>query len=369
MLIWSKSYTLAMEIVTVVGTRPEIIKMASVIRRIETESGISCYLVHTDQHYDESLSSSFFRVLELPEPDEHLAVGSGTHHEQTADGIQKIGSIIERREPAVALAQGDTNAVLSTAIAVSKTSSAFGHIEAGLRSSDRKMPEEINRIVADAIADFAFAPTESAMANLQDEGIKRAYLTGNTIVDACHAYRPIAESKSDILSKIGITPGEYITATVHRPLNTDNRARMEEILSSLDAMSIPVVLPAHPRTRIAIDELAFTSEKSLHIVDPLNYLEFLKLLSNAYIVVTDSGGIQEEASILEVPCLTVRPNTERPETIKAGVNQLVEPENLITKIQRLLDDPSRYKTMTGAGNLYGDGNAGERIVEIISEHY
>lgn len=355
-----------MDIVIVVGTRPEIIKMAPVIRELSRSDEITCYLAHTDQHYDDSLSGSFFSTLELPDPDEHLAVGSGTHHAQTARGIDAVGTLIEERNPEAVLAQGDTNAVLSTAIATSKTSSAFGHIEAGLRSFDWTMPEEINRTVADTVADFAFAPTESAIENLRNEGREEsAYMTGNTIVDACLAHEPIAQQKSTILSELGVEPDSYVVATVHRPFNTDHEERLTRILSSLDDLSVPVVFPVHPRTQAAIDAVAFTPSNSLTLVDPLDHLDFLKLLTNSLSVVTDSGGVQEEASILEVPCLTVRPNTERPETVEAGVNRLVHPDKLHAELETLPSDSAELAAMTGSHDLYGDGNAGRRIVETL----
>jgi UDP-N-acetylglucosamine 2-epimerase (non-hydrolysing) len=355
-----------MEIVIIVGTRPEIIKMAPIIRALSRVDKTTFYLVHTDQHYDEALSGSFFSVLELPEPDEHFAVGSGTHHEQTSQALQRIGALLDERAPAAVLAQGDTNAVLSTAIAASKTSAAFGHVEAGLRSFDWTMPEEINRLVADAVADFAFAPTETAMTNLQDEGRgNRAYLTGNTIVDACLSHKPIAQRKSDILSKLGLTPDSYAVATIHRPFNTDQEARLQRIISSLDSASIPVIFPVHPRTQTTIDNLDIEPNNSLLFVPPLGYLDFIKLIDNSLVVVTDSGGVQEEASILEVPCLTVRPNTERPETVEVGVNKLVEPDELRTELETLVTDTDERAAMTGHQDLFGDGDAAQQIVDII----
>lgn len=314
----------------------------------------------------ELISVIFFSALDFPAPDEHLAVGSGTHHEQTAEGLRKIGTIIQERSPAAVLAQGDTNAVLSTAIAASKTQSAFGHIEAGLRSFDWTMPEEINRVVADAVADFAFAPTETAIENLRNEGRDEfAYLTGNTVVDACLSHEPIAQRKSRILSELGIKSDSYIVATIHRPFNTDRESRLTRILSSLDDVSVPVVFPTHPRTRAAVDALEFEPSGSLEFVSPLDYLDFLKLLSNSLVTVTDSGGIQEEASILEVPCLTVRPNTERPETVEAGVNRLLQPTELNNEIKTLVDDPAEVAAMTGDNDLYGNGDSARQIIDIM----
>jgi UDP-N-acetylglucosamine 2-epimerase (non-hydrolysing) len=340
--------------------------MAPVIRSLAKSEEARAYIIHTDQHYDETLSESFFSVLELPTPDRHLGVGSGTHHAQTAAGIRKIGAMVDSRAPAAVLAQGDTNAVLSTAIATSKTRSAFGHVEAGLRSFDWAMPEEINRIVADAVAEFAFAPNETAMTNLRREGRDdRAYLTGNPVVDACLANTPIAERKSEILSELALQPGSYVVATIHRPFNTDRDDRLRQTLSSLSDVSVPVVFPVHPRTEAAMDGMDSAPGGALKFVSPLDYLDFIKLLNNSLLVVTDSGGVQEEAAILEVPCLTVRPNTERPETVEAGVNRLVSPDELLEEIQSLVSTRDERAAMIGHQGLFGDGDAGQKIVDVL----
>jgi UDP-N-acetylglucosamine 2-epimerase (non-hydrolysing) len=269
----------------------------------------------------------------------------------------------------VVLAQGDTNAVLSTALAAAKLSPIFGHVEAGVRSFDRSMPEEVNRVLADQVADLAFAPTEEARRNLAAEGVaEEVFVTGNTVVDACQEHIPIADKQSDILSRFELDRWKYAVATIHRPRNTDQPERLELILRAFDEASIPVVLPGHPRTAAVIDELEYQPSNSLRVIKPLGYLDFLKLLRNARSVVTDSGGVQEEASILDVPCLTVRPNTERPETVRVGVNELVEPEELAAQFDTLLTTDTTRTAMTGHPNLYGDGTAGEQIATIIREH-
>jgi len=314
------------KIVFVVGTRPEIIKTAPVLRAIREIDVISPYLVHTDQHYDDNMSRAFLEALNLQSPDEHLGVGSGTQAEQTADGLVEIERILMSQSPQAILAQGDTNAVLSTAIAASKLPVDFGHNESGIRSFDRSMPEEVNRIIADKIADLCFAPTSRAVENLSADGFNEGvYKTGNTTVDACLEHSSIAESTSEILGRFDLTAGEYAETTIHRSSNTDDPNRLSMILDGLDSQEFPVVFPCHPRTREAINHLEFETTGSLNLVEPLGYLDFLKLEANARLIVTDSGGIQEEASIFEIPCLTVRPNTERPETIEAGVNRLIEP--------------------------------------------
>jgi UDP-N-acetylglucosamine 2-epimerase (non-hydrolysing) len=354
----------------IVGTRPEIIKTAPVLRATRDSDAISPYLVHTDQHYDDNMSAAFFEALNLEPPDEHLGVGSGTQAEQTADGLVTIERLLTSREPKAVLAQGDTNAVLSTAIAASKLPVEFGHIEAGIRSFDRSMPEEVNRVVADTVADLCFAPTSRAVENLSAEGVvDGVYETGNTVVDACLEHRSIAESTSEVLDSFDFTTGEYVVATIHRPGNTDDLDRLSTILDELDSQDYPVVFPCHPRTREAIDGLRFEATGSLMLIEPLDYLDFLKLIANARLAVTDSGGIQEEAAILEVPCLTIRPNTERPETIEAGVNRLIQPKAISEAMMELFFDDARHSEMQGAPHLYGDGTSGERIASILEKRY
>jgi UDP-N-acetylglucosamine 2-epimerase (non-hydrolysing) len=352
------------ELAVVVGTRPEIIKMAPVVRA--AEGRFDLHLVHTGQHYDDELSAAFFEALDLPTPDENLAIGSGSQAEQTASALVGIESMLVERDPAAALALGDTNAVLSTALAASKLPTRFGHVEAGLRSFDRTMPEEVNRVVADHVADFSFAPTAKAVEHLEAEGVTAGvYETGNTVVDACREHAPLAAERSDALDRFDLDPGAYVVATIHRPNNTDDPERLRTIVETLDDASAPVVLPAHPRTTTVLDGMGYEPSGSLRLVDPLDYLDFLSLLDSARVAVTDSGGVQEEASILEVPCLTVRPNTERPETVAAGVNDLVEPDELGDRLATLLTDDDARAAMTGAPDLYGDGSAGEHIVDVL----
>lgn len=351
-------------VTVVIGTRPELIKMAPVIRAIRSSSALALRFLHTGQHYDDSLNDAFIRTLDLPPPDVHLGVGSGTQAEQTAAALVAVESEIEDTDPAVVLAQGDTNAVLSAALATSKLPVPFGHVEAGIRSFDRSMPEEVNRVVSDHVAEYLFAPTTVAEENLDAEGITDGvHVTGNTVVDACRRHRDIAREESSVLALLSLEPDEYAVATIHRPRNTDDHGRLRRIVEALDGMSFPVVLPIHPRTRNALDEAGIEPDGSLRLIDPAGYLDFLVLLSNARVVVTDSGGVQEEASILETPCLTVRPNTERPETVDAGVNELVEPDRLAPRLRTVYE--REHRRMVGAPDLYGDGDAGERIVDVL----
>lgn len=357
------------EVCIVVGTRPEIIKMAPVIRAVESSDYLFPYIIHTNQHYDDNLSGAFFQDLNLREPDSNLRIGSGSQAKQTADGLVGIERVIEKRLPKIVLAQGDTNAVLSAAIATAKMDSAFGHVEAGIRSFDRTMPEEINRIVADNLADLLFAPTETAARNLADEEVRDGvYVTGNTVVDACHEHVRLASKQSSILERLDVDSCEYVVATIHRPRNTDNPERLKEIVNQLNQLSIPVVFPAHPRTRNRMDELDLTVGNTIRLIEPLDYLDFLKLESSSTVIVTDSGGVQEEASILQVPCLTVRPNTERPETVKAGVNRLIQPSEVNEAVKRHLIDESHSAAMRGHPDLYGDGKAGQRIAAALTEY-
>lgn len=272
--------------------------------------------------------------------------------------------------PTAVLALGDTNAVVSAALAASKTAPEFVHLEAGIRSYDHSMPEEINRVVADCVTDIAFAPTENAVANLEDEGVTDGvYMVGNTVVDACREHANIAAEHSDILERFGLMANDYAVATIHRPRNTDDLDRLLTIAQTLDRQDFPVVFPTHPRTQNCLNEIEFGPSESLRLVDPLDYLDFLRLLDNARVAVTDSGGVQEETSILEVPCLTVRPNTERPETVDAGVNELLEPEELASRLPEVFGDDAIHDSMIGHTNLYGDGHAGKKIVEILADRY
>lgn len=353
------------ELAVVVGTRPELVKMAPVLRAVD-ESPFSLHLVHTGQHYDDELSGSFFRALDLPAPHENLAVGSGTQAEQTADALVGVERMLAERDPACVLAQGDTNAVMSTALAASKLPTRFGHVEAGLRSFDRSMPEEVNRVVADHVSDYLFAPTAQSEQYLAEEGVTDGvFVVGNPVVDACRQHAPIARERSTVHDRFDLTAGEYVAATVHRPGNTDDPDRLRTVVETLDASPVPVVLPAHPRTTNALEAMGWEPSGSLTLCEPLEYLDFLALLSDARVAVTDSGGVQEEAAILGVPCLTVRPNTERPETVDAGVNELVDPDALAARLDALVTDDAAHDAMTGHPDLYGDGRAGERIVGTL----
>ncbi|ACJ15987.1 UDP-N-acetylglucosamine 2-epimerase [Thermococcus onnurineus NA1] len=359
----------------VFGTRPEIIKLAPVIRAFE-ERGVEPLLIHTGQHYDYEMSSVFLEELELRRIDYHLEVGSGTQAEQTGTAMIKIEKVLMEEKPDVTLVQGDTNTVLAGALASVKLKIPVAHVEAGLRSFDRTMPEEINRILADHASEVLFAPTEEARKNLEREGItENVYVVGNTVVDAVLQNAEIAERKSDVLERFGLKPKEYILLTAHRAENTDSKENLRRLLEILEELPVKVVYPMHPRTRKKLESFGLWERveaiENLIVTKPLGYLDFLKLQRNAKIVMTDSGGVQEESIILNVPCLTLRYNTERPETVKAGGNVLVglEKERTLSHVERLLSDEEFYKKMASAPNPFGDGKSGQRIAEILLELY
>lgn len=351
----------------ILGTRPEIIKMAPIIRLCE-ERATPYYLLHTGQHYSHELDKAFFTDLELPDPTFNLNVGSGTHAEQTASILLGVEKTLQKSETSIALVEGDTNTVLAGALAAAKLHVPVGHVEAGLRSHDRSMPEEVNRVVADHLSDLLFAPTEESKQNLLNEGIpeEKIHVTGNTIVDAVHQNLKMAQEKSTILQQLSLDPKQYVVATAHRAENVDHKDKLAGIIQGLslvaEHLDMPVVYPIHPRTQKMIKEFRLTT-KNLKLIKPLGYLDFLALEAASSLVLTDSGGVQEEACILGVPCATLRENTERPETLQVGSNILVgtDPDRILRGAQEM----SRRKT--GWHNPFGDGKAAEKILTIIEE--
>lgn len=354
-----------MSLAIILGTRPEIIKMAPVIRECQ-RSGLDYFLLHTGQHYSYEMDRIFFEELELPLPAHNLDVGSGMHSEQTGKIMAGIEQVLIKEKPEAVLVQGDTNTVMAGALAAAKLHIKVGHVEAGLRSFDMSMPEEINRIVADHISDQLFAPTQIARGNLLNEGLddSKISVAGNTIVDSVYQNREIAERKVDILNRLGLEPKGYFLVTAHRAENVDNRDRLSEILRGIELVreefSLPVIFPVHPRTRKMIEEFGFDLD-GIRAIDPVGFLEFLQLEANARLALTDSGGIQEETCILGIPCVTLRDNTERPETIDVGSNILAG-----AKAQRILEC-ARIMLARGNGweNPFGDGRTGKLIVDSI----
>ena len=351
----------------VLGTRPEIIKMSPVIRECE-EKGLDYFILHTGQHYSYEMDRVFFDELELPQPKYNLDVGSGTHAEQTGRIMIGVEKVLMKERPDIVLVQGDTNTTLSGALAAAKLQIKVGHVEAGLRSFDRRMPEEINRVLTDHISDYLFAPTEKARQNLLREGLdgSRIYVTGNTIVDAVYQNLEIAKKKVNVLKDLGLKSEGYFLVTAHRQENVDVKERLKGILKGLELIrqefSMPVVFPMHPRTRRRIREFGLSLD-GIEVINPLGFLEFLQLEANARLVLTDSGGVQEETCILKVPCVTLRDNTERPETIEVGANMLAgtDPEKILGCSKIMLNRGRNWE------NPFGDGKAGKRIVGIIIE--
>ena len=365
-----------MKIAFIIGTRPEIIKMSPLIDEVD-KRGIDYILIHTGQHYDFEMSQQFFLDLELKEPDYNIGVGSDSHGKQTAVMMEGIEEVLLSEKPDIVLVQGDTNAVLAGALVAAKLHIAVGHVEAGLRSYDKTMPEEINRMVADVCTNLFFVPTEETAINLLFEGInpKDIFITGNTVVDACHRNLKIARKSSNIMSQLKLE-GDILSLTLHRAENVDDRERLENIVEALLKIEgLTVVFPVHPRTVKTLKEFGMYSqlEKAPHIkmIKPIGYLDFLILESNSKLMITDSGGIQEEAITLDVPCLTLRYNTERPETVYAGGNILVgsNTEKITSNVARILADDSLYQRMKEAPNPYGDGTASKKMVDTILNAY
>lgn len=356
-----------MKIAIVIGTRPEIIKLSPVIKELE-HRGIDFFVLHTGQHYSANLDSIFFDQLQLPQPKYNLEVGSHSPCKQTARIIEGMGGVLIGDKPDVVLVLGDTNSVLAGAIAGSKLHIKVGHIEAGLRSYDRSMPEEINRTLTDHCSDLLFAPTQNAREILLYEGIPddQIFMTGNTIVDAIYANLELAKNVEVETYIEADKPYQYILATIHRTENVDNMIRFASILSSLQLVAqkyeLPIVYPIHPHSLSKVKEFGFNL-KALDVIEPMDYLQFLNLERNAGLILTDSGGVQEEACILGVPCVTLRDNTERPETIEVGANILAgtSHKRVMECVEIMLNSKSSWQ------NPFGDGRASIRIVDIIME--
>ncbi len=351
-----------MKVLSIVGARPQFIK-AFVVSK-ELRKNHDEVLVHTGQHYDENLSKIFFEELNIPKPEYNLGIGSGTHGYQTAEMIRGIEEIAYEEEPDFIILYGDTNSTLAGAIVGSKLDAMVAHVEAGLRSYNRDMPEEVNRVLTDHASDLLFAPSETAAKNLGEEGITEGvHVVGDVMYDAILWAKEIASEQSEILDEFDLKENEFILSTVHREGNTDDRNKLEQIMKGLYEASLPVILPIHPRTEKRLKEFDMYENvtDNIRVVEPVGYIDFVRLLDTAKVVATDSGGIQKEAFFLDTPCVTLRKETEWVETVECGWNELVgaKASEITEAIDREWELPSKKTTP------YGDGKAAEKIVEVL----
>lgn len=351
-------------VIHVTGARPNFPKAAPVLAALE-DYDVDQLLVHTGQHYDEKMSDVFFRQLGIPEPDVNLGVGSGAHGAQTARVMEALEQLFTEREPDLVVVYGDVNSTVAAALVASKMGIAIAHVEAGLRSFDMTMPEEINRLVTDRLSDLLLTTSTDAIAHLGNEGTDpaRIHFVGNPMIDTLLKNKDRFDADA-VTADLGIE-GDYVVATLHRPGNVDDSADVAELVSAMHAVAdqAQVVIPLHPRGRARLEEAGFLDHPRMRVIDPLGYIEFMGLVRGAATVVTDSGGVQEETTILGVPCLTLRPNTERPVTITHGTNQLVRRDTLAEAVREAL----------AAGRLeewdtppLWDGRAGERIAAVLA---
>jgi UDP-N-acetylglucosamine 2-epimerase (non-hydrolysing) len=353
-----------MKISIILGTRPEIIKFSPIIRQCELLD-LDYYVLHTGQHYSYNMDRVFFEQLELPKPKYSLDVGSGTHANQTGKMMIGIEKILYMDRPDIVLVEGDTNTVLAGALTAAKLGVKVGHIEAGLRSYDATMPEEINRVLTDHCSNLLFAPTKKSKLTLLSEGIEREkiFVTGNTIVDAVYENLEISRKRFDAIDRLGIDQ-DYFLVTVHRQENVDSKKRFKGILTGLEIVhkdtGLLIIYPIHPRAQKQFKTFDFRVE-GIKIIDPMDYSTFLQLERNAKLVLTDSGGVQEESCILNVPCVTLRDNTERPETLEVGSNMIAgtDPCRIVDAVNSMLKVRRDWK------NPFGNGKAGKRIVQIL----
>ncbi|AKB24401.1 UDP-N-acetylglucosamine 2-epimerase [Methanosarcina sp. MTP4] len=351
-----------MKIASIVGVRPQFVK-ASVVSK-ELRKKHDEILIHTGQHYDYHMNNVFFSELNIPEPDYFLGIGSGSHGFQTGEMLKKIEEVLIKEEPDLVLTYGDTNSTLAGALAASKLHVKTAHVESGLRSFDKSMPEEINRILTDHCSDLLFCPTKNAVSNLKNEGITdNVHLTGDVMADSLLYNKKIAENKSNILNDLGLQSKSYFLTTIHRASNTDNKENLKNIVDAFSELKETVVFPVHPRTEKFLKEYGMYDKlkSSVELVKPLGFLDFIKLMNHAKMILTDSGGIQKEAYILKIPCITLRENTEWGETVEDGWNVLVGANK--DKILEMVN--GFHPSLKTHEDRFGNGNASEKIVSII----
>jgi UDP-N-acetylglucosamine 2-epimerase (non-hydrolysing) len=357
-----------MKVLAVVGARPNFVKIAPILTELAEYPYVSTMLVHTGQHRDPQMSDAFFENLEIPRPDVNLRVQASGPVTQIAEIMTRLEPILASNRPDVVVVVGDVNSTVAAALTAVKVGRPVAHVEAGLRSFDRSMPEEVNRILTDAISDLLFTTEPSANENLSHEGVppERIHFVGNVMIDTLYRFRERAR-ESDVLSRLGVSAGAYATLTLHRPSNVDDEGTLGMLLSAVDRIQaeIPVVFPVHPRTRRRLEAVtaALPPMSGLYVVDPLSYLDFLQLMANARCVLTDSGGIQEETTSLGVPCLTLRHNTERPVTVTRGTNRMVgtDPDVIYQNWRAIAEG----KVSAGELPELWDGKAAGRIVRVL----
>ena len=359
-----------MHILSVVGARPNFMKVGPIHRALSAREGVRSRIVHTGQHYDERMSDVFFRQLELPEPDVYLGVGSGSHAEQTGRVMMAFEKVVQEEHPDLVIVVGDVNSTLAAALVAAKLHVPVAHVEAGLRSGDRQMPEEINRLATDAIADLLFVTERSGLEHLRREGVSedRVHFVGNVMIDSLVHFRAKA-AETTVLAELDLGSKGYALVTMHRPRNVDDPERLAEVVRILEVVAerYPVVFPVHPRTRKNLADAGLDDQLAaldgVRLLEPVGYLEFLKLMEHAAVVVTDSGGIQEETTYLGVPCLTLRPNTERPVTVEVGTNVLLPLD--AERVAERIRDVAAGRFKQGTVPPLWDGKAAERIAEIL----
>ena len=348
-----------MKVVSVVGARPQLIKLHPVSRALRVHH--LEVIVHTGQHYDFGMSETFFREMDIPKPDHNLEVGSGSHSYQTARMLMGLENVFLKERPDLVLVFGDTNSTIAGAMAASKLNVPIAHVEAGLRSFNRRMPEEINRVLTDHISDLLFCPTQTAVRNLAKEGLTEGVsCVGDVMFDAALYFAELAETRESVLAKLHLGRGEYLLATVHRASNADSTTALNELSQAFAAIGEPIVFPMHPRTRRAMTDAQLTLSPNVRVIEPVGYLDMLALEKNARMVLTDSGGVQKEAFFFGVPCITLRTETEWIELVDAGWNRIVGTDPV-----RIVDAVRTWKPTGGRPNLYGSGDASRRIVDII----
>jgi UDP-N-acetylglucosamine 2-epimerase len=349
-----------MKIVSVVGARPEFIQAWPVSRALRARHHE--ILVHTGQHYDYQMSQTFFDELGIPAPNYNLGVGSGLHGRQTAEILTRLEEVLLAEAPDLIIVRGDTNSTLAGALAASKLHIPTAHVEAGERSYDRRMPEEINRVVADSLADSHFCVSRTAVQRLAAEGITGAvHWVGDVMLDALKQNFPVARRKSDMVERMGLTPGKYALVTIHRAANTDDPVRLGHIVETLNRIPETIIFPAHPRTRKALAQLGVKLAEQVRFIEPVGYFDMLLLEQNARLIATDSGGVQREAYFLGIPCLTLRDETEWTETVEVGWNKLVGADPF-----RMIDAWFSFSPPAERPPIFGDGTAGERIAQILN---